>query len=89
MRPILLIVGAVLVAFGLFFAIGTAVAVASCEAQYAPCSESCPDVFISCPAWPEFLGIGLAIIGAALLTFGVLTRSADQITAEVIANLRR
>jgi hypothetical protein len=89
MRSLLLVSGVALLALGLAVAIGEAAEVSRCEAVNAPCSGACPDVLVACPIGAEFLGIGMAIAGAAVVPIGIWTKSANRIDEEALARLDR
>jgi hypothetical protein len=91
MRPFVLVVGAVLLAIGLLIALSAAVDAAACEAQSAPCTQDvCPFVVSECPWLLEvLLVVGLVIPGAVLVVIGIRTKSANQITEEVLAGLHQ
>jgi hypothetical protein len=91
MRPFVLIVGVVLLAIGLFIAYSAAIALQSCEAENgAPCTDGvCPVAIIACSSGAVLFGVGMAIVGAALLPFGIWTKSANRITEEVLAGLNK
>ena len=87
MRLAVLTLGVVAVGVGLALAVLFGLQQVSCETQYCTSSggETC-DSGVACPS-PVQLGLGIAGVvgGLVLAVIGVRSKSADQITAEVLA----
>jgi hypothetical protein len=91
MRLVPLVLGVSLVAVGLALVVVLSAAVSTCEgrAGRVPSCQSgagiCPQNIVGCGAGSPLIGVVLAIIGGVLLWVGIRTKSANQVTAEVLA----